>query len=352
MRAIAVTEYGPISNLHAIAVPKPPEPTGFDVLISVKATSLNPIDTKVRAGIYDDYPTYYERSPSVPQILGFDGAGVVSAVGPDASSVGYKPGDHVFYSGSPIRQGANAEYQLVDARSVAHKPKSLDFAEAAALPLTWITAWESLVERLEIKKGERSGILIVNGAGGVGSVASQIARHILQLPVVVTTTSRPETTAFSKDMGATHTVNHHGDIVKQIEELQLDVPIRYVFITHSTTPYIAPAAAVCAPFGKVCTIVQTKELPMYGTEWMAKSMTFVWGLLGTKAWYGVDLESHGQILRKLADWIDDGVVRTHLKERLPLTADGIRKAHELVQGGKLMGKCALEVEGTEGRAFA
>ncbi|KAH9825878.1 Zinc-type alcohol dehydrogenase-like protein [Teratosphaeria destructans] len=350
MRAIAVSEYGAISNLTAIENPAPSEPeTTHDLLIKVQACSVNPVDTKVRAGIYDDYPDYYDRVPALPQILGFDGAGVVETVGSKAS--GFKVGDEVFYSGSPIRHGSNAEYQLVDSRSVAPKPRNLSFAQAAAMPLTWITAYEALVERLEIKEGEKCGILIVNGAGGVGSVASQIARQILKLPVVVTTASRDETTEFSAKMGATHTVNHREDIVQQIKDLNLDVPIRYVFITHTpNSKYVVDSAAICAPFGKVCSIVQDKEMPMYGTEWMAKSLTYVWCLLGTKPYYGIHVDSHGKILRDLARWVDDGLVKCHHTETLPLTVDGVRKAHREIEGGAVIGKLALSVEHA-GKAF-
>jgi len=138
----------------------------------------------------------------------------------------FRVGDEVFYSGSPIRQGSNAEYQLVDERSVGHKPNMLDFAESAAMPLTYITAYEALVERLEITRSEKAALLIINGAGGVGAVASQIARTVLDLPYVITTASRPETTEFTKKMGATHVVNHREDIPAQIAELDLDVPLK------------------------------------------------------------------------------------------------------------------------------
>jgi len=207
---------------------------------------------------------------SLPWVIGFDGAGIVKAVGDKVKDS--KAGDEVFYSGSPIRHGSNAEHQLVDSRAVALKPKSPSMAQAAAMPWTWITAYEALVERMEIRKGGKAGILIFNGSGGVGSVASQIARTILGLPVVVTTSSRAETSDFSKSMGATHTVNHHEDILEQIAKLKLDVPLRYVFITHTpTSKYIVDTAKICVPFGKVCNIVQDKEIQMYGTEFLAKS---------------------------------------------------------------------------------
>ncbi|KAI9663620.1 MAG: hypothetical protein M1821_007110 [Bathelium mastoideum] len=346
MKAIAVQTYGPIENLVPVTLPKPPSPQGHDLLIRVKASSVNPVDTKVRAGIYDDYPDYYERAPSLPQVLGFDGAGTVEAIGPSVPSGLFTPGDSVFYLGSPTRPGANAQFQLVDARSVAAKPQRLDFVEAAALPLTWLTAWEALVERMAIPEGERAGIVIVNGAGGVGSVALQIARRVLRLPVVVATAGRPETESFAREMGATHLVNHREDVGAQVKALELEVPIKYVFITHTpTSGYLKPAAEMCAPFGKVCSIVQDQELgKMYGTEFMAKSLTFVWALVGTKPYYGVDLDSHGNLLRDLAKWIDEGKVQCHLKQRLPLTNDGLRKAHQIIEGGRAIGKVGLGVE--------
>jgi zinc-binding alcohol dehydrogenase family protein len=342
MHAIAVTKYGDITNLEKIELPKPSAPSGHDILVRIKACSANPVDTKVRAGTYDDYPDYYTRTPALPQILGFDAAGIVESVGLDVTR--FKPGDEVYYAGSPIRQGSNAEFQLVDSRAVALKPKSLDWGQAASMPLTWITAWEALVERMGIVEGEEAGILIVNGAGGVGSVASQIARRVLKLPVVVTTASRDETIKFSKEIGgATHVINHREDIAQQIDALKLDVPIKYVFITHTpTSGYLGPAAKICAPFGKVCSIVQDREMPMYGTEFMAKSLTFVWALLGTKPYYGVDVESHGRILDELRGLLDKGTVKCHCAQKLKLDEEGVRKAHEIIEGGKAVGKVALQ----------
>ncbi|EME45475.1 hypothetical protein DOTSEDRAFT_170894 [Dothistroma septosporum NZE10] len=343
MNAVAVSKYGAIENLVPTKIPKPNRAEGHDILVRVIATSVNPVDTKARAGTYDDYPDYYKRTPVPPHVLGFDGAGVVESVGDEAR--GFQAGDEVFYSGSPIRQGANAEYMLVDSRSVAKKPRSLTFTQAAAMPLTWITAYEALVERLEIKEGEDAGILIVNGSGGVGSVASQIARQLLRLPIVVTTTSREETTTWSKEMGATHTVNHRKDIVQQIKDLNLETPIKYVFITHTpASKYIKDSASICAPFGKVCSIVQTQDIPMYGTEWMAKSLTYVWCLLGTKPYYGVQLDSHGKILRELAELLNAGKIKCHHTQTLPLTADGLRKAHEQIENGGVKGKIALSID--------
>lgn len=166
--------------------------------------------------------------PSQYQICGYDGAGVVLKAGPDCSL--FHEGDEVFYSGSPVRHGSNAEFQLVDERSVGHKPNSLDMGEAAAMPLTYITAYQALVEQLKIEKGEKAAVFIINGAGGVGAVATQIARQVLELPVVVTTASRPQSVEFTKRMGATHVLNHREDLVRQIQDLKLDVPVKYASV--------------------------------------------------------------------------------------------------------------------------
>ncbi|KAF4551520.1 Zinc-binding dehydrogenase-like protein 24 [Elsinoe fawcettii] len=349
MRAIGVQKYGAVNELKALNLPNPKLESDDDILVRVRAASINPVDTKTRAGTYDDYCygsnplEYYKHAPRLPHIIGFDGAGVVEATGKNASQR-FKTGDEVYYCSSPFRQGTNAELQLVDYRSVAKKPKNLDFTEAAALPLTWITAWEALVERIEIKKGENAALLIINGAGGVGSAASQIARKVLNLPTIITTASRDETKQFTTEMGATHVINHREDVVKQIKDLKLQQPLKYIFITSRTEQYLSQCADVAAPFGKVCSIVQTKDLSgMYGHEWMAKSLTFVWELLGTKPYYGVDVDSHGKILEDLRKWIEEGTIKTTLKTRLPLTVAGLWKGHELLESGKGIGKTGFEV---------
>lgn len=224
------------------------------------------------------------------------------------------------------------------------------------MPLTYGTAYEALVDRLEIKKGERSAILIINGGGGVGSIASQIARSVLSLPVVITTASRPETTEFSKKMGATHVVNHRGDIVEQIRGLDLpaDVPLRYAFITSRTEQYIRPIADVLATFGKVCSIVQAR-FDMYGSQFMSKSLTFSWCWLCSGAYHGYvndDEEKHHRWFEELARMLDDGTVKCHLMRRLKLSLAGLKEAHRENEAGSGIGKTALGVdEEGPGEAF-
>ncbi|GAD97675.1 quinone oxidoreductase [Paecilomyces variotii No. 5] len=350
MKAIGVEDYGSVDNLVPKLIPDPSGPDGRDLLVRIEACSVNPVDTKVRAGKYDDYPDYYVNVPRPFQICGFDAAGTVIAVGPDCEL--FKKGDDVYYSGSPIRQGSNAEYQVVDERSVGHKPQNLDWTQAAVMPLTYITAWEALVERLEIRKGEPAALLIINGAGGVGSVSIQIARRVLHLPVVIATASRPSTTEWVKKMGATHVINHKEDLEKQINALGLNVPLRYIFITHTTDQYMEVCGRIAAPFGKVCSIVQGQAL-MYGTKFMAKSLSFIWCLLGTKPYYQVDVESHYKILEELTDLIESGKIKCHLTRRLRLTLEGLREGHRLIEEGGVIGKIGLGVnEHGTGEAFA
>ncbi|KAL7623908.1 hypothetical protein AAE478_005465 [Parahypoxylon ruwenzoriense] len=360
MNAVGVAAYGPVENLQSKAVPRPQKPVDRQMLVQVKAISVNPIDMKVRNGTYDDLPDYYDRVKPLTQkspnfhIIGYDGAGIVLETGPDVKH--FKPGDEVFYMGNPVMQGSYAEELMVDERHAGHKPGSLDFVQAAAMPLTYATAYESLVDRLEIKKDEKVAILIINGGGGVGSIASQIARHVLNLPIVITTASRPETAEFSRKMGATHVVNHRGDIVQQIKDLDLPtgVPLKYAYITSRTEQYIRPIGDILAPFGKVCSIVQAK-FDMYGSQFMSKSLTFVWCWLGTGPYHHYEddkQEKHHEWYEEAGRLLDQGTIKCHLTLRLRLTAEGIREAHRKMEEGRMIGKLALGVdEPGEGRAF-
>ncbi|KAM0720821.1 hypothetical protein Q7P37_003106 [Cladosporium fusiforme] len=356
MHALGVAEYGPIENLQSCQLPDPPKPTGRQLLIEVKGISVNPIDIKVRDGTYDDAPDFYERvKPSTLDaqglhVMGYDGAGIVTQVGPDARY--YKPGDEVYYLGNITGQGCYAEKHITDERHVGRKPRTLDWVQAAAMPLTWATAYESIVERLGVHKNERAGILIINGGGGMGSIACQLARHYLQLPVVITTASRPETESFSRDMGATHVVNHREDIARQIQdlgdkgEIPGDIPLKYAYITSRTEQYIQPIGKILAPFGKVCSIVQAK-FDMYGSEFMSKSLTFVWCWLGSGPYhqYINDApEKHHEWYEELAKLIDEGSIKSHLTKRSKLTLENVREAHRTIESGKSVGKIGLGVD--------
>lgn len=248
-------------------MPRLASPPGRWIKIAVRAVSVNPVDIKIRKGTYDDTPNYYNVIHAINPYLktfhamGGDVAGVITELGPDARL--FKVGDEVYGVGSTVRWGTYAEEAIIDETKAALRPKNLDWTQAAAMPLTWNTAYESLAERLEIRKGEKAGLLVINGAGGVGAVAIQIARHVFGLPVVIATCSRPETEDFARKMGATHVVNHRQDLVSQIRALDLpkDTPLRYAYITSHTAQYIVPIAEVLAPFGKVCRLASTCTTP-------------------------------------------------------------------------------------------
>ncbi|CAF4122355.1 unnamed protein product [Adineta steineri] len=344
MKAVGLKKYGDINVFEDIDVPKPSAPQKQQLLVRVKATSVNPIDVKVRGGVYDDYPDYFDRVPlnkDKYQILGFDSAGIIEQIGPDVTR--FKVGDEIYFVASPFGHGSDAELVLSDERGAALKPRSLSFEHAAGIPLTALTAWESLVERLEIKEGEQAAILIINGAGGVGSIATQICAKILRLPVIITTASREETKKFSKEMGATHVINHHEDIRKQINDLKLNIPLKYAYITHTTVDeYVKICADVLSPFGKMCSIVQG-NFDFYGTPSMAKSLTFVWALLGTKVRYGVDIEMHGEVLEKLSKLIDQGEIKSHVTQTFDFNCENLKKVHDIVEKGKAIGKITLKM---------
>ena len=250
MKAIGLTKYLPISDsasLVDVELPKP-EAEGRDLLVAVKAISVNPVDVKVRA------PKDGLEDP--PRVLGWDAAGVVEAVGPDVTL--FSPGDEVFYAGSITRPGTNSEFHLVDERIVGNKPKSLSFAEAAALPLTSITAWEALFDRMGVSRdGSDDGrsLLVLGGAGGVGSIAIQVARRVARLNVIATA-SREESRAWCLELGAHHVVNHREDIPAQLAQIGLE-HVDYVLCLNDTDGHWNTMAEVVAPQGHICSIVET-----------------------------------------------------------------------------------------------
>ncbi|CAK9188729.1 unnamed protein product, partial [Sphagnum troendelagicum] len=378
MKAIGVRKYGGLDVFEELKdVPKPKinQKSPTDILIQVKACSVNPIDVKVRGGVYDDYPDYYDRVESMKesggekyQILGFDGAGVIEELGNDVDQKKFKKGDEVYYLATPFRQATNAEYVLVDQSCVALKPKSMTFEEAAGVPLVSLTASQCLIDRLGIQEGEECAILIINGAGGVGSAAIQICAKLLKLKVIIATASKEDTIKWCKTMGATHVVNHREDILKQIEKLNLKVPLKYALISHTTveeyvkvcsrnrTPFPAltiddPVTSllfqVCieclAPFGKMCSIVQGKFDLGPNTAAMAKSLTFVWGLLGTMGYFKIKtnvLQEHLELFAKL---IDAKEMQSTVTKTFDFNLENLRKVHDIVEHGGTTGKMTLKM---------
>lgn len=336
MKAVGLERYLPVTaedSLLDLEVPKP-APKGRDLLVHVKAIAVNPVDAKVRA------PKDDVEDPA--RILGWDASGVVEAVGADVTI--FSPGDEVYYAGSITRPGSNSEFHLVDERIVGRKPASRTFAEAAALPLTTITAWEALFERLGVSaEGKDAGkrILIIGGAGGVGSIAIQLAKVVGGLQVVATA-SRDESRAWCMDLGADATVNHRGDMPSEIRALGIEA-VEYVLCLNSTDQHWPAMTEIVAPQGHICSIVETSG-PVDLNPLMAKSASFSWELMFTRPMFGTDdmLEQH-ELLNRVADMVDAGEVRTTLTEVIrPISAATLREAHARIEGGASIGKIVLE----------
>ena len=280
MKAVGLYKYLPIEDPHSLVdldIPQPNHPiTGHDLLVAIKAISVNPVDTKVRKGLIPSPPSTEntEKNKDTPRILGWDAAGEVVEAGSDCKL--FKKGDAVCYAGSISRPlGTNCEFHLVDERIVGRKPKSLSFEEAAAMPLTTITAWEALYDRLDINKRQNhqdeSHILIIGGAGGVGSIAIQLAKNLVNqsssstassssFPAinVIATASRAESVEWCKRMGADYVVNHHKDLKSQIKELVGIDYTDYILCLNNTDNHFESMKQLVAPQGKICSIVETK----------------------------------------------------------------------------------------------
>lgn len=336
MRAIGYQRSLPPSDpasLVDVELPDPPAPTGRDLLVRIRAVSVNPVDTKVRRRA--------EPPAGEWKVLGFDAAGEVVAAGPEAAFFG--AGDAVYYAGSIARAGTNAELHLVDERIVGRKPASLDWAEAAALPLTAITAWEMLFDRLEVERPvpDAGGtVLIVGGAGGVGSMAVQLARQLTGLTVIATA-SRPESRAWAASLGAHHVLDHSKPLAAGVEGLGLGAP-GLVFSTTHTAEHLAEIATLIAPqgrFGYIDDLPALDPAPFKG-----KSVSIRLESMFTRPVYGTeDMDAQHAILDEVARLVDAGRLRTTLAERVaPISAANLRRAHGLLEEGWTQGKIVLE----------
>ncbi|PUA16486.1 zinc-binding alcohol dehydrogenase family protein [Glaciimonas sp. PCH181] len=338
MKAIALTQYLPIDHpesLMDVVLPKP-TPDGRDLLVEIKAIAVNPVDTKVRAP--------KDKIEPAPRVLGWDAAGVVTAVGPDVTR--FKVGDKVFYAGDITRPGTNSEYQLVDERIVGSMPASLAFEQAAALPLTAITAWEALFDRLHVPSKPAADkptqtILIIGGAGGVGSIAIQLAAKVAGLTVIATA-SRPESEKWVRELGAQHVVNHFGDIPAQLKDLGI-ANVDYVLILNDTDQHFPTAAAVVAPQGTICSIVENAA-PLQIDLLKAKSAGFVWEFMFTRSMFQTpDMAEQGSLLDSVARLIDSKVLVTTMGQVLsPINAANLRLAHATLEAGHVIGKIVLK----------
>lgn len=310
-----------------------PEPTGDDLLVRVEAIAVNPVDTKVRApkdGVREE-----------PHVLGWDAVGVVEAIGPEVTR--FDVGDRVYYSGNLKRAGCNAEFQIVEESLVGPAPTSLSDEEAAALPLTALTAWEALFDRLGIDfDGDESGtpILILNGAGGVGSAAIQLAK--LAGLKVIATASRPETVTWCEELGADAVINHREPLRPQLEALgHKEIP--YIANLVDTDGYWEQMGDLIAPQGKIVLIVEPKTALRIGDPYKLKSVTICWELMGTRPIFQTaDRGRQGAILERLSALVDGGHYVTTLREHLsPINAANLKKAHAMMEQGNAIGKVVL-----------
>ncbi|MGR9427449.1 zinc-binding alcohol dehydrogenase family protein [Rhizobium leguminosarum] len=334
MRAVAYKTPQPISaetSLIDVELPMP-EARGHDLLVEIKAVSVNPVDVKVRA----------HSAPPADElkVLGWDAAGIVKAIGADVTL--FKPGDEVFYSGVISRPGSNAEFHLVDERIVGTKPKSLDFAAAAALPLTSITAYEALFDRLKVQdavSGAGRSILIIGGAGGVGSIAIQIARALTDLTVIATA-SRPETQDWVKELGAHHVVDHSKPIAPQVAALGIGAP-GFIFSTTNTDSHIGDIVEAIAPQGRFALIDDPKTLDI--VPFKRKAVSVHWELMFTRPLYGTpDMIEQHRLLNRVSELVDGGKIRTTLSEIVgPINAANLKTAHAMVESGRMKGKAVL-----------
>ena len=335
MKAIGYIDSLPSSDpksLFDFEAPKP-SPGPRDLLVSVRAVSVNPVDTKVRMRA--------QGTADAPKILGYDAAGVVEAVGAEVQW--FKPGDEVFYAGSIVRPGTNSEFHLVDERIAAHKPCTLSMAEAAALPLTSLTAWEILFDRLGVALGKPHAagtVLVIGASGGVGSVLVQLARRLTGLNIVGTA-SRAESQQWVLKNGAHHAIDHSKNLVEEFRKTGLKYAEYVVGLTHSDEHWDAIAELV-APQGKFALIDDPPLVDF--RKFKSKAVSLHWELMFTRSTFQTaDMMEQHRILEQVARLVDEGLLRTTLtKSAGRITAENLRHAHAAIESGKSIGKVVLE----------
>lgn len=335
MRAVGFNTPQPVTaetSLLDIELPVP-EAKGRDLLVEIKAVSVNPVDTKVRASATVEADQY--------RVLGYDAAGIVKTVGPDVKL--FKPGDEVYYAGAINRPGTNAEFHLVDERIAGFKPKTLSFEEAAALPLTAITAYEALFHRMKVQDkvaGAWNAVLIIGGAGGVGSIAIQLLRELSDV-TVIGTGSRPETQQWIKELGAHHVLDHSKPMTKQLAEMAIGAPA-FVFSTTHTDQHIKDIIELIAPQGRFSLIDDPKE-PMDLRPFKSKALSIHWEMMFARpVWQTADMIEQHKLLNHVAELVDAKKIRTTLSEVLgTISAANLKKTHAMIESNRTKGKLVL-----------
>jgi zinc-binding alcohol dehydrogenase family protein len=336
MKAIGYQNKLPATDPQALVDITLPDPVaqGRDLLVEVRAVSVNPVDTKVRKSAKPDAGAW--------KVLGWDATGIVKAVGPDVTL--FKPGDRVWYAGSIARAGSNSELQLVDERIVGHMPTSLDFGPAAALPLTGLTAWEMLFDRMQVPtddSGKGKTLLVIGASGGVGSILVQLARQLTQL-TIIGTASRPETQDWVRELGAHHVIDHSKPLAEEIRKAGLPAPDYVASLTHSDQHFDQVVEAI-APQGKY-SLIDDPTTPIDILKFKRKAVSLHWELMFTRALFETaDMIEQHRILDRLAELVDAGTIRTTANENYGrINAENLRRAHAMIESNRARGKIVLE----------
>ena len=336
MKAVAYYQSLPADHAEALQDVELPAPTPGprDLLVEVKAISVNPVDTKIRRNVTPE--------DGAAKVLGWDASGIVKAVGSEVSL--FQPGDRVYYAGAINRAGANSELHVVDERIVGHMPKSLPFAEAAALPLTAITAWELLFERLQITQGNTDlgqSLLIVGAAGGVGSILVQLARQLTGL-TVIGTASRPETQAWVRQLGAHHVIDHRQPLSEELQRIGIN-QVTHVASLTQTDQHFAQLVEALAPQGRLA-LIDDPEQALDIMQLKRKSLSLHWELMFTRSLFETaDMIEQHRLLQRVAELVDAGTLHTTLGEHFgSINAANLRRAHALLESGTAKGKIVLE----------
>ncbi|MGD0625871.1 MAG: zinc-binding alcohol dehydrogenase family protein [Thermodesulfobacteriota bacterium] len=335
MKAVGYRQSLPISeaaSLLDVELPDP-KPSGLDLLVQVRAVSVNPVDTKVRVRMAPE--------PGETKVLGWDAAGVVLKAGPEAKL--FQPGDEVWYAGSIARPGTNSEFHLVDERIVGKKPLSLSFAQAAALPLTTITAWELLFDRFGVQPGKRpteDTLLIIGAAGGVGSIFVQLARRLTGM-TVIGTASRKETADWVRSLGAHHVIDHSKPLSAELTRVGIPAVTHVASLTQ-TESHFPQIVESLAPQGKFGLIDDPRALDINLLK--RKSISVHWEFMFTRAVFGTaDMITQHRLLSEVAELVDAGLIRTTVGEHFGrIRAENLKRAHALIESGRAKGKIVLE----------
>ncbi|MDO7538170.1 zinc-binding alcohol dehydrogenase family protein [Acinetobacter nosocomialis] len=333
MKAVAYQKAGPITSPESLVDIEldTPAAKGHDLLVRVQAISVNPVDTKIRKNI---------SAESGWKVLGWDAVGTVEATGDKVTQ--FRVGDVVWYAGALNRQGSNSELQLVDERIVGHKPKILEATEAAALPLTAITAWEMLFDRLQVPKTAPANttILVIGGAGGVGSITIQLLKQLTNLTIIATA-SRPETKEWVEQLGANYVLDHREPLAPQIKQLGLNAP-SYVFSTTQTDQHLSDIVELIAPQGHFGLIDDPEQLDI--KPFKSKSVSVHWEFMFTRSMFQTeDMQKQSDLLNEVSKLVDEGKIKTTVTEVLsPINAENLKRVHQQIESGTTKGKIVLQ----------